>query len=192
MPAGQPDLFAAAPALPPGFRHWDEAVPREEERALLEAFAALDFAAFAFHGYAGRRRVVSFGRAYDFEREALRDAPPIPPFLLALRGRVAALAGLAPETLGQVLVTEYPPGAAIGWHRDKAVFGDVLGVSLGAPCLFRLRRKAGASWQRASLRLEPRSAYLLRGPARTEWEHSIPPTAEGLRHSVTFRTLRAA
>ena len=190
MPAGQPDLFAAAPALPPGLRHWDEAVPREEERALLEAFAALDFAAFAFHGHLGRRRVVSFGRAYDFERDALRGAPPIPPFLLALRGRVAALAGLAPETLGQALVTEYPPGAAIGWHRDKAVFGDVLGVSLGAHCVFRLRRRAGASWRRASLRLEPRSAYLLRGPARTEWEHSIPPIAEGLRHSVTFRTLR--
>jgi alkylated DNA repair dioxygenase AlkB len=189
MPAGQLDLFAPAPALPPGLRHWDEAVPREEERALLEAFAALDFAAFSFHGHVGRRRVVSFGRAYDFEREALRDAPPIPPFLLALRGRVAALAGLAPETLGQALVTEYPPGAAIGWHRDKAV----LGVSLGAPCLFRLRRKAGASWQRASLRLVPRSAYLLQGPARTEWEHSIPPIAEGgLRHSVTFRTLRVA
>ncbi len=191
MPAGQLDLFAPAPALPPGLRHWDEAVPREEERALLEACAALDFAAFAFHGHLGRRRVVSFGRAYDFEREALRDAPPIPSFLLALRGRVAALAGLAPETLGQALVTEYPPGAAIGWHRDKAVFGDVLGVPLGAPRLFRLRRRAGGSWQRASLRLEPRSAYLLRGPARTEWEHSVPPT-EGLRDSVTFRTLRAA
>ena len=191
MPAGQLDLFARAPALPPGFRHWDEAIPREEERALLEALAALAFAAFSFHGHVRRRRVVSFGRAYDFDREALRDAPPIPPFLLALRGRVAALAGLAPETLGQALVTEYPPGAAIGWHRDKAVFGDVLGVSLGAPCVFRLRRRAGASWQRASLRLEPRSAYLLQGPARTDWEHSIPST-EGLRHSVTFRTLRAA
>ena len=191
MPAGQLDLFAQGPALPPGFRHWDEAVPRAKERALLEAFAALDFAAFAFHGHLGRRRVVSFGRTYDFEREALREAPPIPPFLLALRGRVAALAGLAPETLGQAQVTQYPPGAGIGWHRDKAVFGDVLGVSLGAPCLFRLRRRAGGSWRRASLRLEPRSAYLLRGPARTEWEHSIPPM-EGLRHSVTFRTLRGA
>jgi alkylated DNA repair dioxygenase AlkB len=190
MPAGQLDLFAPAPALPAGFRHWGEAVPREEERALLEAFTALDFAAFAFHGHVGRR-VVSFGRAYDFEREALRDAPPIPPFLLALRERIAALTGLAPGTLGQALVTEYPPGAAIGWHRDKAVFDDVVGVSLGAPCLFRLRRRAGASWQRASLRLEPRSAYLLRGPARAEWEHSIPPV-EGLRHSVTFRTLRGA
>src|SRR3712207_6010902 len=143
MPAGQLDLSASTPAWPPGFRHWDEAVPRKEERALLEAFAALDFAAFAFHGHVGRRRVVSFGRAYDFEREALRDAPPIPPFLLALRGRVAALAGLAPEALDHALITQYPPGAGIGCHRDKAVFGNVLGVSLGAPCLFRLRRRAG-------------------------------------------------
>jgi alkylated DNA repair dioxygenase AlkB len=191
MPASQLDLFAPAPALPPGLQYWDEAVPREEERAILKAFTTLDFAAFAFHGHVGRRRVVSFGCAYDFEREAIRDAPPIPSFLLALRERVATFASLAPQTLSQALVTEYPPGAAIGWHRDKAVFGDVLGVSLGAPCLFRLRRRVGASWQRTSLRLEPRSAYLLQGPARTEWEHSIPPT-EGLRCSVTFRTLRVA
>jgi len=189
MPANQLDLFALASAWPAGLRRWDEAIPREEERALLGSFTTLGFEAFAFRGHVGRRRVVSFGKAYDFEREVLRDAPPIPPFLLALRERVATLAGLAPGTLRQALVTEYPPGAAIGWHRDKAVFGDVLGVSLGAPCLFRLRRRAGASWQRASLRLEPRSAYLLQGPARTEWEHSIPH-AEGPRYSVTFRTLR--
>jgi len=39
--------------------------------------------------------------------------------------------------------------------------------------------------------LLPRSAYLLRGPARRDWEHSIRPVGE-LRFSVTFRTLRAA
>jgi alkylated DNA repair dioxygenase AlkB len=88
-------------------------------------------------------------------------------------------------------VTEYAAGAAIGWHRDKAVFGDVVGVSLLAPCVFRLRRPAGARWERASLTAEPRSAYLLRGPARTEWEHSIP-AVPALRYSVTFRSLRAA
>jgi alkylated DNA repair dioxygenase AlkB len=37
--------------------------------------------------------------------------------------------------------------------------------------------------------LEPRSIYLTRGPARTEWEHSIPPSGQ-LRYSVTFRTLK--
>ena len=36
---------------------------------------------------------------------------------------------------------------------------------------------------------EPRSAYLLSGPARSVWEHSIPPVGEP-RYSVTFRNLR--
>lgn len=88
-----------------------------------------------------------------------------------------------------VLVTEYGPGAAIGWHRDKGVFGDVIGISLLSTCIFRLRRKADARWERYSLPVEPRSAYLLRGSSRTDWEHSIP-AVETLRYSVTFRSLR--
>jgi alkylated DNA repair dioxygenase AlkB len=95
-----------------------------------------------------------------------------------------------PSTLQQALVTEYAPGAGIGWHRDKAMFGDVIGLSLLSPCIFRLRRRAGPRrWERASVTAEPRSAYLLRGASRTEWEHSIPPVAE-LRYSITFRNFR--
>jgi alkylated DNA repair dioxygenase AlkB len=90
-----------------------------------------------------------------------------------------------------VLILEYAAGAAIGWHRDKPVFGDVIGVSLLTPCRFRLRRKTGARWERASLILSPRSAYLLRGPSRTEWEHSIP-AVDALRYSITFRSLAGA
>jgi alkylated DNA repair dioxygenase AlkB len=44
--------------------------------------------------------------------------------------------------------------------------------------------------ERYSLTAEPRSAYLLRGPSRTEWEHSIP-AVDSLRYSITFRSLRA-
>jgi alkylated DNA repair dioxygenase AlkB len=88
-----------------------------------------------------------------------------------------------------VLVTEYSAGAGIGWHRDKDVFGQIVGISLLAPCVFRLRRKAGTTWERASVIAEPRSAYLLSGPSRTEWEHSIPPV-DALRYSITFRNLR--
>jgi alkylated DNA repair dioxygenase AlkB len=87
------------------------------------------------------------------------------------------------------MITEYSPGSAIGWHRDKGVFGDVIGISLVSPCVFRLRRKAASTWERYSLTAEPRSAYLLRGAARAEWEHSIPAVA-ALRYSVTFRSLR--
>jgi alkylated DNA repair dioxygenase AlkB len=92
--------------------------------------------------------------------------------------------------LQHVLVTEYGAGAAIGWHRDKAVFGEVVGISLLSPCTFRLRRAVADGWERVSIEAEPRSAYLLGGVSRTEWEHSIP-AVDALRYSITFRNLRA-
>ena len=63
-------------------------------------------------------------------------------------------------------------------------------TSKTAACVFRLRRKTGDRWDRASFVAEPRSAYLLRGPSRTEWQHSIP-SVDALRYSITFRNLRA-
>jgi alkylated DNA repair dioxygenase AlkB len=113
----------------------------------------------------------------------------MPDFLRALRAPAAAFAGLPPESLQHVLVTEYAAGAGIGWHRDKDVFDEIVGISLLAPCVFRLRRKIAETWERASVVAEPRSAYLMSGPARSEWEHSIPPV-EALRYSITFRNLR--
>jgi alkylated DNA repair dioxygenase AlkB len=95
---------------------------------------------------------------------------------------------MAPSDFQHALITEYQPGAGIGWHRDKAVFGEVVGISLLSPCMFRLRRRVGSSWERASFVAEPRSAYLLAGPSRTEWEHSIP-ALDSLRYSITFRNL---
>lgn len=53
------------------------------------------------------------------------------------------------------------------------------------------RLQAGTKCARASFIAEPRSGYLLRGPSRTEWEHSIP-AVDALRYSITFRTFRAA
>jgi alkylated DNA repair dioxygenase AlkB len=193
----QTDLFSVDPGTadgggyPEGFRYRPELIDPSEEAALLEHVRALPFRSFEFHGYTGNRRVVSFGWKYDFEKRRLEEAGGIPDFLLALRRQAADLAGLDDEHLQQALVSEYDAGAGIGWHRDKAVFGEVVGVSLLAPCTFRLRRKVGDKWQRKSLIAEPRSAYLLSGPARTEWEHSIPPV-ETIRYSITFRNLKAA
>ena len=186
-------LFDGGPTpprdLPDGFRYAPDVLTRDEERALLEQVRTLPFREFEFHGHLGKRRTVSYGWRYDFAAEALREAEAMPAFLLPVRERAAAFAGIAAEQLQQVLVTEYDAGAGIGWHRDKAVFGDVVGVSLLAPCVFRLRRKVGTSWERVSIEAEPRSAYLLRGASRTEWEHSIP-SVDALRFSITFRNLR--
>jgi alkylated DNA repair dioxygenase AlkB len=188
--ASQLNLFATRPGLPEGFEYRGDAISRAEEDALLAAFAALDFKEFEFHGFLGKRKVVSFGWRYDFSRQEISRAEEIPSFLLPLRETAARFARLRPSDLQQVLVLQYPAGSGIGWHKDKAVFGTVVGFSLLAPCLFRLRRKRGTGWERASLPIEPRSAYLLQGPARSEWEHSIP-AVQGLRYSVTFRSLRA-
>ena len=190
MSPSQTDLFGApAPELPDGFRYEAELFDPSAEAALLEQVRALPFREFEFQGYTAKRRVISFGWHYDFQARHLEKADDIPPFLLALREHAARFAGMKPSELQHVLVMEYGPGAAIGWHRDKSVFGQVVGVSLLSPCTFRLRRAVGTSWERVSLTAEPRSAYLLSGPARDEWEHSIPGV-EALRYSVTFRNLR--
>jgi alkylated DNA repair dioxygenase AlkB len=188
---GQVDLFDPAPTLPPGFRYQPDIISREEEAELVGRLRSLPFAPFDFHGHLANRRVVGFGFRYDYENRRLVEAAEIPAFLFGLREKVAASAGLPPADFTQVLINEYRPGAGIGWHRDKPHFEVVAGVSLLAPCSFRLRRKNGAKWDRETITVEPRSAYLMTGPARHEWEHSIPPVLEH-RYSITLRTLRPA
>ena len=187
MAVTQPSPFA--PGGPPeGFQYSNSVLSPDQERALVEEFARLPFREFEFRGFLGKRRTVSFGWRYDFNVRELQEAEEIPTFLLGLRETVAKFAGLPADRLQHALVTEYSPGAAIGWHKDRPEFKDVIGISLLAPCVFRLRRKE-QRWERASLVLQPRSAYLLRGVARDDWQHSIPPV-DKLRYSVTFRSLR--
>lgn len=141
------------------------------------------------HGVAARRRIVQFGWRYSFDARALTEGAALPPFLAGIRDRAAAVAGIEPIDLSETLVTEYQPGATIGWHRDAPPFGVVVGISLLSACRFRLRRPEGDTWQRAELALAPRSLYVLAGVVRSAWQHSIP-AVDALRYSITFRTLR--
>jgi alkylated DNA repair dioxygenase AlkB len=186
----QTRLFAD-PAAIPGLRYQADLISRDDERGFVRGFERLDFKPFEFHGYLGNRRVVSFGLRYDYSGARLREAAPIPDFLLPLRAIAARFSGQAEEALAHTLVTEYAPGAGIGWHRDKGQFGKVVGLSFCEPCRLRFRRKDGERWERRVVEVMPRSAYLLDGEARHVWEHSISPM-EKLRYSVTFRSLAAA
>src|SRR5215211_2572197 len=125
---GQLTLFDSGPILPDGFRYQPELITAAAESELLDAIRDLPFRDFEFHGFTGKRRVVSFGWHYDFNDRVLRKADDIPHFLLSLRAIAARFAGMIDSALQHVLVTEYGAGAAIGWHRDKAVFGEVVGI----------------------------------------------------------------
>jgi alkylated DNA repair dioxygenase AlkB len=181
-------LWSQSESAPPsGLGYWPEAFTASEERDWLREIEALPFKPFEFHGYLGKRRIVSFGWRYHYMGRALRESEPMPAFIAPLRERAATVAGLDPASLQQALVTEYDAGVTIGWHRDKPMFEDVLALSLLSPCRLRLRRKQGARWERWSREIAPRSLYRLSGAVRHEWEHSIPPV-EARRYSVTFRT----
>ena len=152
----QPGLFASLEVFPEGFSYEENILSPEEERMLVRAFAGLPLKAFEFQGFQGKRRVVSFGLHYDFNTHGLGSAEAIPEFMMALRERAAGFAEVSPEALQHVLVTEYAPGAGIGWHSDRPEFGIIIGVSLVAPCRFRLRRKvAPAKWERLRLLHSP-------------------------------------
>jgi alkylated DNA repair dioxygenase AlkB len=184
------DLFGDVPAsVPEGFRYVADLFTASAEQTFVAQFQALPFKPFEFHGYQGNRRIVSFGYRYDYAGRTLRASEAMPQFLEPLREIASRLSGIPPSRLEQALVTEYAPGAGIGWHRDKPMFEDIVALSFLAPCVLRLRRQVGTDWQREAVEISPRSGYLLHGPVRSEWEHSIVPM-NVLRYSVTFRSFR--
>jgi alkylated DNA repair dioxygenase AlkB len=170
-----------------GLRYEDALISEAVERQLLQRLEALDLTPFRFHGWMGNRKTRSFGWRYDFDDASFTRTEPIPDWLASLRVKAAAFADLRPDEFVHALLARYDPGAGIGWHRDRDVFDKVVGISLNTPATLRFRRRTPEGFSRANLGLEPRSAYLLSGESRWEWEHRITP-GEQLRFSITFRT----
>jgi DNA oxidative demethylase len=171
-----------------GLRYQENVISEPEERALVERLDGLDLAPFRFHGWLGNRKTRSFGWRYDFDDASFMPAEPIPEWLQEVRASAAAFAGLQPGDFVHVLLARYDPGAGIGWHRDRDVFEKVVGISLNTPATLRFRQRTESGFHRANLVVPPRSAYLLSGEARHDWEHSISPQ-QSRRFSITFRTL---
>jgi alkylated DNA repair protein (DNA oxidative demethylase) len=176
---------------PDGLSYVPGFLTEAQERDVLAMLATFELHPYVLHGTPSRRLVRSFGLAMVTGGYDAGPVAPIPAGLEWLRESCATLMGREPEDLIDLLVTRYPPGAGIGWHRDAPRFGNVSGVSLLAACRMRFRRGQPGAWETAELTLEPRSAYVLSGPARAQWQHHIPPVGEE-RWSMTFRTLRQA
>jgi alkylated DNA repair dioxygenase AlkB len=175
--------------LPEGLLYQPDFLSEAEEAELIGIFRDLPFQAFDFHGYTARRRVLEFGFEYDFTTRRATPTESFPEFLTSVRERAAQFAGLPAASLVEGMVTEYSPGAPIGWHRDAPQFGTIIGVSLASTSRMRFKPYK-AEGKAVALTLEPRSIYLMRGPARWKFQHSIPAVKE-LRYSITFRTLRS-
>ena len=192
-----PDQGLFGPAVPEGFSYRPDFVSPIEERDLAAGISRLEFSAVVMRGGVARRRTAHFGVMYGYDARRTAPGALLPPLLLPLRERCAVWLGIEPADLAEALVTEYPAGAAIGWHRDAPMFGDIAGVSLLASCRMKFRpyvspkdiKSASVRRTTHEVVLEPRSAYVITGAARRDFEHSIPPVG-GLRYSITFRTLR--
>src|SRR3954452_707787 len=174
---------------PEGLVYKSELLTVEEERNVLEVLESLRFEPIVMHGVEARRTARHFGLDYDYEARTPQQGEPIPDWIDPLRERVASFAGGTAQDYVEVLVQRYPPGSTIGWHRDAPAFGDVVGLSLLGSARLRFQRGKEDARRVWEVVCEPRSGYVLSGPARTSWQHSIPATKE-LRYSITFRTLR--
>ena len=180
--------FASDSGFPEGLVYRQGFLTPVEEAALRARLAALELGELTMRGFVAKRRVAHFGHGYALDARELSPAPPLPPFLVALRARVAPLASVAPEALAMASVLRYPPGAGIGWHRDAPPFGTVVGLSLGSAARFLLRR-GGPGGDERELLLAPGDAYVLARAARWGWQHRVPPV-RAERYAVTFRTMR--
>jgi alkylated DNA repair protein (DNA oxidative demethylase) len=176
-------------AEPAGLRYVPDLLGEDEDIALLDRLTGLEYGEVRMHGQVARRVVRHYGVRYSFDTAAVTPGDPIPAWLEDLRSRSATLLGTEPGALAEVLVTRYPPGATIGWHRDAPAFGEIVGVSFGSECLLRFQRGTGTERRVYEQAVAPRSAYVLAGKARTVWQHSIP-AVPAERYSITFRTLR--
>lgn len=174
---------------PEGLLYRPDVLTAAEEAALLAVTASLRFDPIVLHGQAARRSARHYGVGYDYQARTPQPAEPIPDWLEPARVRAAELGGVEPDELVEALVQHYPPGAPMGWHRDSPAFDVVVGLSLCSAGRLRFQRGKGEEREVAEVLLEPRSGYVLDGPARWSWQHSIPAAKE-TRYSITFRTLR--
>jgi alkylated DNA repair dioxygenase AlkB len=186
-------LFPIEPTLPEGFSYTPDFISEDEETGLLDVISRLNLHTFLFQGYEAKRKVASFGWDWSFEKRILSKGKDIPREFDWLAEKVSSKAGITKDTIGELLVTEYPVDSVINWHRDAPPFELIAGISLRTDCTFCLRpydKKKRGRGSIISLPVKRRSLYILQGAAREQWEHSIQPVKD-VRYSVTLRTLKA-
>jgi len=184
-------LFPIQPIFPEGFYYCPDFISPDEEKALISAIRKLPLHPLIFQGFEAKRKVKSYGYDYNFDTRQITTGEAIPDAFISLTDRIAESMSVPASEIAEILVTEYPPGSVINWHRDAPPFDRISGISLNSECCFRFRPHDKSKQGRKntlSLTVAPRSMYIIAGEARHDWEHSIKPVTE-TRYSITFRTL---
>jgi alkylated DNA repair dioxygenase AlkB len=185
-------LFDVAPQFPEGFSYVDNFIATAEETFLLECISKLELHQFNFQGYTAHRKVASFGYDYSFDNRKLTKGKPFPEEFNSLVNKVANHLHIDVTEFAELLVTEYPVGAVINWHRDAPPFDLIAGISLKSDCTFRLRpheKEKQGRGSNISFPVRRRSLYIMQRASRSEWQHSIQPVKQ-VRYSITLRTLK--
>jgi alkylated DNA repair dioxygenase AlkB len=167
---------------PSGLKLVVDVISPDEEASLI---ALIEAAGLVYPPYdpGNRRASASYGYKYDYATDSFRKCPEMPEAFLRLREKAAALAGVRPDDIPEVLLNRYEEGAVIQPHRDKPQWEHVVGISLGEAVPMHFTRDGEA----IDVMLPPRSMYLLADDARYVWDHSLPP-APGTRYSITYRS----
>jgi alkylated DNA repair dioxygenase AlkB len=184
-------LFPVSPAYPPGFTYIPGFITETDEADLCNEISKIELHTFTFQGFEAKRKVASFGYDYSFEKAKLSKGKDIPPSFNRIIKLVADQISVNSEAFAELLVTQYPVGSVINWHRDAPPFDIIAGISLKSDCTFRLRPYKEEKRTRKtviSFPVKRRSLYVIRGESRTDWQHSIAPV-KAERYSITLRTL---
>lgn len=184
----QPDLLRAD-IIPKGLAYIDQFISIEEETVLINHLKKINWQKVNMYGVEAKRRVAHFGLDYSYESRILTPTSEAPDFLRPLLIKSSQALNVEADDLKEVLISHYPVGAPIGWHKDSPQFESLIGISLGSDCLMKFRRVMPQETLRFNLVLERRSAYILQGEARWHWQHHIPPVKHD-RYSITMRTLK--
>ncbi len=185
-------LFPLEQNLPEGFYYYPDFLNKDEETELSDKISRLDLHNLSYHGYTANRKTASFGYNYNFENNKLSKGKDIPAFFNFIIEKTAEHLSIEKNKFAELLVTEYPPGTIINWHRDVPQFDLIAGISLLTDCTFRLRPYDKTKQTRSSIisfSVQRRSLYTMQGNARWNWQHSIAPVKQ-MRYSITLRTLK--
>ena len=193
-PPSQRSFFP--PDLPDGLTYLENYVSQEDAATLVRYVDAKPWRADL------KRRVQHYGYRYDYKtRQARREdhLGPLPRLFQRLADQLTT-DGYFEAIPDQVIVNEYVPGQGISAHVDcQPCFGDVIAsLSLLSSCVMQFADPSSS--RKTELNLQPSSLLVMRGAARHQWTHAIPPRKSdviaGQKHvrtrrlSLTFRTMR--